>query len=198
MEIREHWLAGCRQLKSPNCNDRPFDTDISLLVIHGISLPPGQYGGPYIDQLFCNSLSPTEHPYFKNICHLEVSSHLLIQRDGQVTQYVPFNKRAWHAGLSRYGDRENCNDFSIGLELEGEDDTPYELAQYQQLAKVSALLMATYPSIRHHSEVNQKIETMTHSRIDAAHIVGHCDIAPGRKTDPGPSFDWDYYQELMA
>ncbi|MBV1880047.1 MAG: 1,6-anhydro-N-acetylmuramyl-L-alanine amidase AmpD [Pseudomonadales bacterium] len=206
MQIREHRLEDCEQLRSPNYNDRPSDMDICLLVIHGISLPPGQYGGPYINQLFCNSLSADDHPYFEEICHLKVSSHLLIRRDGGLIQYVPFNKRAWHAGQSSYGARDNCNDFSIGIELEGEDDSTYELIQYQQLAKVSALLIAAYPGIRHcksEDEISVANKASEHrhdhmnSRIQGAHIVGHYDIAPGRKTDPGSHFDWSYYRELL-
>lgn len=199
MQIRAHRLVGCRQRHSPNCNDRPNDTDISLLVIHGISLPPGHYGGPHIDQLFCNRLSSSDHPYFSTICGLEVSSHLLIRRDGETIQYVPFDQRAWHAGQSRYGDRENCNDFSIGIELEGTDDAPYETEQYRQLAKLSNALIKTYPLIRQSNKAPIKgpNDYFEKARIRGFHIVGHSDIAPARKTDPGSSFDWECYQNLL-
>ena len=159
-------------IPSPNCNDRPDPNDISLIVVHGISLPAGQFGGPYIEQLFTNRLDVEQHESFIEIATLEVSSHVLIRRDGQVIQFVPFDKRAWHAGASRFEDREECNDFSIGIELEGTDTIPYEAVQYQQLAEVIQALLKRYPTI------NQK------------RIVGHSDIAPGRKTDPGPAFDW--------
>ncbi len=159
-------------IPSPNCNDRPEPDDISLIVVHGISLPAGHFDGPYIEQLFTNRLDIQQHESFKAIEALKVSSHLLIRRDGQVIQFVPFDKRAWHAGLSQFENREDCNDFSIGIELEGTDEIPYEEAQYQQLAGVIKALLTRYP------EINQK------------RIVGHSDIAPGRKTDPGPAFDW--------
>jgi AmpD protein len=141
-------------------------------VIHGISLPPGKFGGPYVDQLFTATLDPAAHPFFAQIAHLQVSAHLLIQRTGEIIQYVSFLKRAWHAGLSHFAGRTGCNDFSIGIELEGCDDVPYTNEQYQQLNSVIKILQATWPLI-------------TQQRI-----VGHCDIAPGRKTDPGPAFDW--------
>jgi len=152
---------------------------INLLVVHNISLPPKQFGGPYIDQLFAGCLNPDEHDYFKDIAGIRVSSHLLIRRDGELVQYVPLHKRAWHAGLSSYQGREKCNDFSIGIELEGADDVEYEAAQYQVLTKVTRLLLQAYPN-------------MSRERI-----TGHSEIAPGRKTDPGPAFDWNnFFQQL--
>lgn len=173
------WLAGARVCPSPNFDARPDADDISLLVIHNISLPPGRFGGPYIDQLFTNTLDPAAHPYFAGIHTLRVSSHLLIARDGRVTQYVPFLARAWHAGVSVYEGRERCNDFSIGIELEGTDDRPFTTRQYQRLIAVTRSLLATYP------------------HLSAARITGHSDIAPGRKTDPGPHFDWARYRSAL-
>lgn len=165
-------LQGVRFVSSPNCDERPEDTEISLLVIHGISLPPGEFGSDNIDRLFTNSLDPTAHPYFAEIFQFEVSTHVLIRRDGEVVQYVPFHKRAWHAGESCYRDQTCCNDFSIGIELEGTDDTPYTEAQYATLQQLIIILRAAYPT------------------IGDKDIVGHCHIAPQRKTDPGPSFEW--------
>lgn len=144
-----------------------------LIVIHCISLPPGEFGGPYIEQLFQNSLSPDGHPYFQEIHQLEVSSHLLIRRDGSLIQFVPFNQRAWHAGKSCFQGRENCNDFSIGIELEGTETCAYEQIQYTKLKRVIEIMQSTY------GESDNPLA-----------ITGHSDIAPGRKTDPGPSFDW--------
>ena len=174
-----HWLNEARRVASPNCDNRPADTDINLIVMHGISLPPRQYGGPYIDQLFTNTLNPTEHPYFAEIVALRVSSHLLIDRRGHLTQYVPFHDRAWHAGQSNYRGRQNCNDFSIGIELEGCDDQNYEKCQYEIAATVVKLLMQHFPA------------------IGKQDVVGHCDIAPGRKTDPGEAFDWKGFRALL-
>lgn len=173
------WLNGVRRVPSPNCDERPPDTDIELVVIHGISLPPGKFGGPYIDQLFTNTLDREQDPYFETIVDLQVSAHALIGRDGSLTQYVPFQRRAWHAGQSCYADREGCNDFSIGIELEGTDDQPYTAEQYQSLAALLRTLMSIYPGI-----VPER-------------ICGHSDIAPGRKTDPGPAFDWTYLHGLL-
>jgi AmpD protein len=176
----EGWLSsGARRCPSPHFNERPADMAISLLVIHGISLPPAQFGGSYIDQLFSGTLNPDEHPYFASIAHLQVSSHCLIRRDGEVVQYVSFLQRAWHAGKSCFSGRENCNDFSIGIELEGTDDSGYTQEQYQQLAELTQIICQTYP------------------HIGEDRIVGHSDIAPGRKTDPGQSFDWGLYRELL-
>lgn len=180
IDISAGLLAEARQLLSPNCNDRPDEKDISLIVIHGISLPPGKFGNNYIDQLFCNKLNSNEHPYFKEISGLKVSSHLLIKRDGEIVQYVPFHKRAWHAGVSQYKDRNECNDFSIGIEMEGEDDTAYVEIQYQVLAKIITSLIDTYPNLNRHT------------------IAGHSDIAPGRKTDPGEAFDWANLERLLS
>ena len=181
MHIDKHTglIREARQQPSPNFDLRPDENDISLLVIHGISLPPGEFGGDYIDQLFCNQLDESAHPYFKEIAKLKVSSHFLIRRDGELVQYVPVQRRAWHAGVSRYRGREKCNDFSIGIELEGEDTTPYTEIQYQVLARLIQTLIKNYPG------------------LDISDITGHSDIAPGRKTDPGPAFDWDKLDKLL-
>ena len=165
-------IMPARQVASPNWDERPAGTEIDLIVIHGLSLPPGEYGGPWIDALFTNTLSPDANPYFAGIHQLKVSSHLLIRRDGELVQYVPFHRRAWHAGDSQYGGRERCNDFSIGIELEGSDEEAYEAVQYTRLAEVIAALEQAYPG------------------IDRQRLAGHSDIAPGRKTDPGPAFHW--------
>ena len=172
-------LAGVRQVLSPHCDARPAGTVPELLVVHGISLPPGEFGGPWIDRLFTGTLSPEAHPYFREIAATRVSAHALIRRDGAIVQYVPFGERAWHAGASQYRGRGSCNDFSIGVELEGTDDTPYAEAQYQQLAALAAALLAAYAS------------------LSSEHIVGHSDIAPGRKTDPGAAFDWPRFRALL-
>ena len=178
MQIEQGVLDDAIQQASPNCDARP--ADISLLVVHGISLPPGEFGGPWIDALFTNTLDPNEHEYFQQIHSLRVSSHILIRRDGELVQYVPFDKRAWHAGESKFGGKTCCNDFSVGIELEGTDDIAYTDSQYQQLAKLIMALQKAYPA------------------ITAERIVGHCDIAPGRKTDPGSAFDWPYLQSLLS
>ncbi|MGY6276012.1 1,6-anhydro-N-acetylmuramyl-L-alanine amidase AmpD [Methylomonas sp. MgM2] len=172
MHLYNHRIDSASRLDSPNYDERPDPEDISLLVVHCISLPPEQFGGDYIDQLFCNRLSPDRHPYFQSIWQLRVSAHVLVRRDGSLVQYVPFDKRAWHAGLSHYQDKDCCNDFSIGIELEGSVNQPYEEEQYQRLAEVVRLLLAHYP------------------KLTKDRIVGHSDISPGRKTDPGPWFDW--------
>jgi AmpD protein len=172
-------LQGARYLASPNCDLRPGGETPSLLVIHGISLPPGEDGGPWIDALFSNSLDPQAHPYFAEIYQLRVSSHLLIRRDGEVVQYVPFGERAWHAGVSSYRGRERCNDFSIGIELEGTDDEPYEAVQYRVLAECLVALLEAYPE------------------LNVERITGHNEIAPGRKSDPGPHFDWNHLHRLL-
>lgn len=171
------WLAGASRCPSPNCNDRP-DDEISLVVIHGISLPPGEFGGSHIEELFSNRLSPDKHPYFATVYQLQVSAHLLVRRDGGIIQFVPFGKRAWHAGRSSFLGRENCNDYSIGIELEGTDDIPYTDAQYASLCGILRALQRRYPAI-------------------GQHIAGHSDVAPGRKTDPGPAFDWARLDSLM-
>lgn len=173
------WLARVRRVVSPNCDVRADADDISLLVIHGISLPPDQFGGPWIEALFTNTLDPRAHPYFAQIAELRVSAHLLIRRSGQIIQFVPFCQRAWHAGVSAFDGRARCNDFSIGIELEGTDTRAYTQRQYTQLARVSRQIMAAYP------------------RITPARIAGHSDIAPGRKTDPGDAFDWAHYRALL-
>ena len=165
-------VAGARQVASPNCDDRPAGVEPELVVLHGISLPPGEFGGDAIDRLFTNTLDPHAHPYFREIAALRVSSHLLVRRDGTLVQYVPIRRRAWHAGDSCWCGRRACNDFSVGIEMEGTDETPYDDAQYARLVELLRALFVAYPSL--------------HRR----RIVGHCDIAPGRKTDPGPSFDW--------
>jgi AmpD protein len=179
VDPRTGLLDAARQCPSPNRDARPDDQDIGLIVIHGISLPPGQFGGDAIDRLFTNALDPDEHPYFAQIAGLRVSAHLLIRRDGEIVQYVPFHQRAWHAGRSCWAGREECNDFAIGIELEGTDDTPYADAQYEQLAQVVGALATAYPAL-------------TQQRL-----AGHCDIAPGRKTDPGPAFDWERLTGLL-
>lgn len=180
MNIQQHWLTGIRHIPSPNCNARPNPADISLLVIHCISLPPGEYGGDYISHLFCNRLDPTAHPYFESVHQLEVSAHLLIRRDGECIQFVPFDQRAWHAGASHYQGREACNDFSIGIELEGTETELYTDLQYTRLAEVIRLLLAHYP------------------KLSKQRITGHSDIAPGRKTDPGATFAWQRLHRLLG
>lgn len=170
--IENGWLADARRAPSPHCDERPDPDGISLLVVHGISLPPGEFGGPWIEKLFTGTLPADAHPYFAGLQGLKVSSHLLIRRDGELVQFVPFPRRAWHAGVSCFQGRERCNDYSIGIELEGADTLPYTEAQYLRLAEIIPLLRAAWPA------------------ITAERIVGHCDIAPGRKTDPGPAFDW--------
>ncbi len=172
-------LDGAAFAASPNCDDRPSGCVPELIVVHGISLPPGEFGGPWIERLFTNSLEPAAHPYFATIGELRVSAHALIRRDGGVVQFVPFGRRAWHAGASSWRGRERCNDFSIGIELEGTDNVSYEDAQYATLARLVAELVEAYPSLR----------------PDA--IVGHSDIAPGRKTDPGMAFEWPRLRALV-
>jgi AmpD protein len=180
VDLESGLLRGVRQIASPNCDSRPAGVEPDLIVVHGISLPPGDFGGPWIDRLFTNALPPEAHPYFAEVASLRVSSHLVIGREGAITQYVSFAQRAWHAGQSSYGGREACNDFSIGVELEGTDTLAYEAAQYQALADVVAALCAAYP------------------KLTPARLVGHSDIAPGRKTDPGPAFDWPHARRLIA
>lgn len=166
------WLSGVRRVESPNCDDRPPGSILELIVVHGISLPPGEFGGSSIDDLFSNQLVAADHPYFEKIVHLRVSSHTLISRTGEITQYVPFQMRAWHAGESCHRDRTQCNDFSVGIELEGTDESQYEPVQYERLAALVRELRRAYPSLKD------------------ADIVGHSNIAPGRKTDPGACFEW--------
>lgn len=178
MLLENGWLSEIKRIPSPHYDRRPDDEAPSLLVIHNISLPPGEFGGPYIDQLFTATLDPTAHPYFSAISQLRVSAHCLIRRDGEIIQYVPFHLRAWHAGISMFAGRERCNDFSVGIELEGTDRQPFTTEQYSQLAAITRLLIDAYP-------------------ITPSRITGHSDIAPGRKTDPGPAFDWDLYRRLL-
>ena len=173
-------LAEVQQVVSPNSDKRPAGCEPDLIVVHGISLPPGEFGGPWIDQLFTNTLPADGHPYFAKIAGLRVSAHFLIRRDGRLVQYVPVNKRAWHAGESCFESRERCNDFSIGIELEGEDQIPYEEVQYQCLVRLIDSLRA-------------QIDSLSNARI-----VAHSDISPGRKTDPGEAFDWQHLDGLLA
>jgi N-acetyl-anhydromuramoyl-L-alanine amidase len=173
-------LREARQLRSPNFDSRPVGVDADLIVVHGISLPPGEFGGGWIDRLFTNSLPADAHPYFAETAGQRVSAHLCIYRDGSVTQYVGFNDRAWHAGVSQYEGRPACNDFSIGIELEGTDELAYEAEQYTSLAALIGALLRAYPT------------------LSAARVVGHSDIAPGRKSDPGAAFDWNRLRELLA
>jgi len=172
LQIASGWLNPAIHCPSPNCNERPLGTDISLLVVHNISLPPDTFGTGHVPEFFLNRLDCTIHPYFDTLRGLEVSAHCFIDREGAITQFVSFDERAWHAGQSVFQGRANCNDFSIGVELEGADHIPYTKAQYSVLGHLTQCLMQHYPSI-------------TKERI-----VGHSDIAPGRKTDPGPAFDW--------
>ena len=173
-------LAGVRQVLAPHCDERPAGMAAELIVVHGISLPPGSFGGPWIERLFAAVLPAAAHPYFAEVVALRVSAHLLVRRDGRVVQFVPFTQRAWHAGASSWQQRSNCNDFSIGIELEGTDDTPYEPAQYQVLAQLIAALCAAYPA------------------LSPQRVVGHSDIAPGRKSDPGAAFDWPRLRGLLG
>ena len=173
LDDKAQWLCGVRRAPSPNCDDRPQGVEIDLLVIHGISLPPGEFGTPCIEQLFCNALDYHAYPRLQDIKGLRVSAHLLIDRPGNVVQFVPFHRRAWHAGRSEFNGRENCNDFSIGIELEGTDDIAYQPEQYHTLVRVITALQQVWPQLTPDT------------------IRGHCHIAPGRKTDPGPAFDWE-------
>lgn len=168
---------GVPYVPSPNCDERPPGVDIELLVIHAISLPPGEFGGSDIEDLFLNRLDPSRHAYFAAIAHLKVSAHFLVRRNGALHQFVPCTQRAWHAGESLWRGRARCNDFSIGVELEGADDVPFEEAQYGSLAALTRALQARYPALD---------------------LAGHSDVAPGRKTDPGPHFDWLRYRALIG
>lgn len=165
------WCAGVRHCLSAHCNERP-QGEVSLLVLHNISLPPGQFGTGKVQEFFTSGLSASEHAYFAGIADMRVSAHFFIERDGQISQFVSCLQRAWHAGVSSFAGRDNCNDFSIGVELEGTDDLPYSEAQYDALVPLVQQLLAAYPA------------------LSVERICGHCDIAPGRKTDPGPAFDW--------
>lgn len=173
-------VEGARYMPSPNCDERPDGAMAEVLVIHSISLPPGQFGGLGIEQFFCNTLDPEEHPFYQEIRDLRVSAHLLIRRNGEVVQFVPLHRRAWHAGQSCCDGRTRVNDFSIGIELEGADHQPFEPVQYQVLAELTRAIRQIYP------------------RITPDRIYGHSDIAPGRKTDPGPYFDWERYRMMCA
>ncbi|MFO8044982.1 MAG: 1,6-anhydro-N-acetylmuramyl-L-alanine amidase AmpD [Halomonas sp.] len=183
MPINQGWLEGARRVPSPNCDDRP-EGEVSLLLLHAISLPPGEFGGEHIERLFTNGLNPADHPFFAEINHLRVSAHLLIRRDGECVQFVPFHRRAWHAGRSRWCDgqheRTSLNDFAIGIELEGDDVSPYCLAQYLALARVTADLLVVYPM------------------LDQTRITSHARVAPLRKSDPGPAFDWAFFRQRLA
>lgn len=172
-------VEGVRYTPSPNCDDRPVGIVVDTLVIHSISLPPGHFGGGDIEALFCNRLDPKADPYYRTLVGLKVSAHLLVRRDGALMQFVPLHKRAWHAGRSSYDGRTRVNDFSIGVELEGMDEQPYEDVQYAELSRLSALIIASFPA------------------VTSGRIVGHSDIAPGRKTDPGPAFDWTRYRRML-
>ncbi len=178
-QVQDGVLIGATQIASPNFNVRPDGTDIQLIVIHNISLPPSQFGGGYIQQFFQNKLDWSLHPYFQTIEGMQVSAHLLILRTGEVIQFVNFNERSWHAGRSSYLAQKECNDYSIGIELEGSDDLPFEKEQYQSLVNVVQTLQQAYPKIQNH-------------------IAGHSDIAPKRKTDPGPFFDWQLFRFQLS
>jgi AmpD protein len=180
VDLESGLMLGARLIASPNRDFRPAGVETDLIVVHGISMPPGEFGGPWIDRLFTNTLPAEVHPYFAEVGSLRVSSHLVVTRDGAVTQYVKFTERAWHAGKSSFEGRDACNDFSVGVELEGTDTLPYEAAQYEALAQVVAALCAAYP------------------RLSPDRLAGHSDIAPGRKTDPGPAFDWQLARRLIG
>lgn len=179
LAIDNGWLKACDPIRSPFYTPRCQQDNISLLVIHNISLPAGEFGGEYITDLFLGKLDAKAHPSFEDTAHVEVSAHCLIKRDGSIIQYVSFDDKAWHAGISTFNGVDKCNDFSIGIELEGTDDIPYEPVQYDTLAKLTRSIQTSYPLITNDN------------------IVGHCDIAKGRKTDPGPSFDWDYFHQCL-
>lgn len=176
MKIRAGWIEGVKHLPSPNFDERP-DGEVTLLIVHNISLPGGHFGNSYVEALFSNQL-PSVHGDFAELTNLKVSSHLFIRRSGELVQFVPFHQRAWHAGQSCYQGRANCNDFSIGIELEGTDETPYREEQYQTLSEVCRILIDEYG-------------------LEGDAITGHSDVAPDRKTDPGPAFDWDYLRKLI-
>lgn len=180
IDVATGLLDVARQCPSPNHDDRPVGCVPDLLVLHNITLPPYEFGGQWIDKLFTNQLDPNAHPFFAEICHLRVASHLLIRRNGEIVQYVPFHKRAFHAGVSSYQGRERCNDFSVGIEMEGTDFVPFTDRQYQQLECLLPALVASYPT------------------LSFAHITGHEHIAPGRKTDPGPFFNWQRLSRVLG
>lgn len=176
IEIDDGWVRGARRVLSPNADARPSGAEIALIVVHSINLPPGEFGGPWIERLFTNTLPATGHPYFRDLASARVSAHVLVRRDGSLVQFVPFGGRAWHAGESSWAGRRACNDYSVGIEIEGCDDVPYSDAQYRRLAALVAALRIAYPAVA----------------PDA--VVGHSDVAPGRKTDPGAAFDWARFQ----
>lgn len=179
LDEQREWFHNVNKVISPNYDQRPHGVDIDLLVLHSISLPPGEFGGGFIDQLFTNCLDPNAHPCFKEIASSRVSAHILIDRQGVLTQYVPFSQRAWHAGVSEFRGRKNCNDYSIGIELEGCDNKDFTQLQYQTLAQLTAVITDCW------------------TKITRDRIVGHCHIASNRKTDPGPSFNWDNFYKLL-
>ena len=180
MEIENHIFKDVKYFPSPNFNSRPNESDISLIVIHCISLPPKNYEGEYVKDFFLNKLNSSEHLYFKGISDLKVSSHLFIKRNGEIVQFVPFNKRAWHAGESSYKGINDCNNFSIGIELEGNEEDFYTDNQYKSLINVTNTILYHYPN------------------IDKTRIIGHSEIAPNRKTDPGKNFEWKKYLDSLA
>jgi N-acetyl-anhydromuramoyl-L-alanine amidase len=178
--IKDGFLTTAIQCPSPNANQRPLGQPISLLVIHNISLPPGEFGTGYVQKFFTNQLDPSLHPYFSTIASVQVSAHIFIERTGNIIQFVPFDARAWHAGVSSFRGIPNCNDYSIGIELEGCDNIAYTDAQYEALASLTRKILAEYPD------------------ITPERIVGHNHIAPLRKTDPGEAFDWVHFRQLLA
>ncbi|HUN26591.1 MAG TPA: 1,6-anhydro-N-acetylmuramyl-L-alanine amidase AmpD [Steroidobacteraceae bacterium] len=180
VDVATGLIARVRQVLSPHFDERPSGTTVDLIVVHGISLPPGEYGGAWIDRFFTGALPASAHAYFREIAGMRVSAHVLVRRTGEIVQYVAFDKRAWHAGLSAYRGRAPCNDFSIGIELEGTDEEPYTDAEYERLAALIGALLTAYP-------------TLSRDRI-----AGHSEVAPDRKTDPGPSFDWERLRALIA
>ncbi|NBI42349.1 1,6-anhydro-N-acetylmuramyl-L-alanine amidase AmpD [[Haemophilus] felis] len=180
LHIQQGWLTSARKIHSPHFDLRPDEQDISLLIIHYISLPPEQFGKHYIDDFFQGKLDCNAHPYFAQLKDVRVSAHCLINRQGEITQYVNFNHRAWHAGASQFEGREKCNDFSIGIELEGSNEQPFTEAQYESLTLLTKQIMQSYPN------------------ITAKRIVGHCDVAPGRKSDPGQHFNWQKYLQSIV
>tara|TARA_B100000242_G_scaffold95723_4_gene65495 strand:+ start:1682 stop:2221 length:540 start_codon:yes stop_codon:yes gene_type:complete len=179
MLIEDHLLKSAKQIQSPNYSERLNEDDINLIVIHSISLPPGKYNNSHIEEFFCNKLSVNENKYFESISDLKVSSHILIKRDGKIIQFVPFNKKAWHAGESVFKGRLNCNEFSIGIELEGCEEDDFTQNQYKNLVNICLTLFKYYPEITRQN------------------VVGHSEIAPGRKTDPGKNFNWEYLRENL-
>jgi N-acetyl-anhydromuramoyl-L-alanine amidase len=180
IDVGRGLIEGARFVPSPNQDARPPGASIDLVVVHGIGLPPGEFGGPWVEQLFLNRLPSGAHPFFATLADLKVSAHLFVRRDGSIVQFVPFHARAWHAGASAWRHRVACNDFSVGIELEGADEVPYEPAQYEVLAAAVAALGGAYRSLA----------------PDA--VVGHSDVAPGRKTDPGPAFDWAHFRRCLT